>query len=406
MIRRSFKAILAYILIGACLMQNVFAETTAAETDADSTAAERPSMEFTIPQETTEPETDENGNPVTTEEPESQETQPAKPAREPAIVYEDGMLLAGISIFFYNNDLLSRITPYQTDMEKDWELRESALEGYQNFGISQVETYLNVRDKASTDGNVIGKMTNLNACDILETSSDGKWYKIKSGQVTGYVSSDYILTGYEARDLGKSEATQQVIINTTTLNVRSEPDETASIWTQVSGNERYDFVKYVGNWIEIELDSSTGFVAQEYVSVGFGLRTAVKYTPPKEEVQASLRDRIVSYAMQYLGGRYVWGGTSLTKGVDCSGFTMKIYQHFGIYLTHYSGSQAYEGKKISRSELRKGDLIFYAKNGTINHVAMYIGDGMVIHARSPRRGICITDMYYRTPVRYVRFLSE
>ncbi|MBO4289265.1 MAG: C40 family peptidase [Lachnospiraceae bacterium] len=424
MIRRSFNTILAVILIGAFLLQTAFAETTAAdvtfaetasETDSETaaetaaetvpaeTGGEQPSMEFTIPHETTEPETDENGQPVTTEEP---ETQAPKPVREPAIIMDEGMLIAGVAILFNRNDLLSRIEPYQTDAEADWDLRESALEGYQNFGISQVGTYLNVRDKASTDGNVIGKMTNNNACDILETSSDGQWYKIKSGSVTGYVSADYILTGTEARDLGKAEATQQVVIKTTTLNVRSEPTEESSIWTQVSGNERYDYVKFVGNWIEIELDSSTGFVSKEYVEVGFGLRTAVKYTPPKEERQATLRDRIVSYAMQYLGGRYVWGGTSLTKGVDCSGFTMRIYQHFGIYLSHYSGSQAYEGKKISRSELKKGDLIFYAKNGTINHVAMYIGDGMVIHARSTRRGICITDMYYRTPVRYVRFINE
>ena len=434
MIKRSFYTIISILLIGTFLLQTAFAETTAAGTSAAETTAaattaaeetapaettqetapaavtpaeqqsgEQPSMEFTIPHETTEPETDENGNPVTTEEP---ETQAPKPAREPAIIMDEGMLIAGVAILFNRNDLLSRITPLQTDAEADWDLRESALEGYQNFGLSQEGSYLNVRDKASTDGNVIGKMTNNNACDILETSSDGKWYKIKSGSVTGYVSSDYILTGDAARDLGKSEATQQVIIKTTTLNVRSEPTEESSIWTQVSGNERYDYVKFVGNWIEIELDSSTGFVSQDYVDVGFGLRTAVKYTPPKEERQATLRDRIVSYAMQYLGGRYVWGGTSLTKGVDCSGFTMRIYQHFGIYLSHYSGSQAYEGKKISRSELRKGDLIFYAKNGTINHVAMYIGDGMVIHARSTRRGICITDMYYRTPVRYVRFLSE
>ena len=397
MIRRSFLSFIAVLLVSAFLLQTVSAETESAE-------EEKQSIEFTLPQTTTEPETDEEGNPVTTEEPET--STHTKPAREPAMLDENGVIFAGVCALFAHNDLLSEISPYMTDAEKDWELRATAISSYQNFGISQVDTYLNVRDKASTDGNVIGKMTNNNACEILETSSDGQWLKIKSGEVTGYVSSKYILTGYQAADLGKAEATEQVVINTNTLNVRSEPNEESSIWTQVSGNEHYDFVKYVDDWIEIELDSSTGYVAKDYVQVAFGLSTAVKYTPPKEEVEASLRDRIVSYAMQFLGGRYVWGGTSLTNGVDCSGFTMRIYQHFGIYLSHYSGSQAYEGTKISRSQLKKGDLIFYAKNGTINHVAMYIGDGMVIHARSRRRGICITDMYYRTPVRYVRYLSE
>ena len=397
MTRKSFKIFLAVLMSGVFLTQTVFAET--------ETATENPSIEIPVPQSTDPPLIDDNGDTVTTEAPETQPA-PEKPARDPALVKEDGLVFAGVASLFYNNTLLSEISPYLTDAEKDWELRATAVASYENFGISQVDSYLNVRDKASTDGNVIGKMTNHNACEILEKSDDGKWLKIKSGEVTGYVSSDYILTGYEAKDLGKAEAFEQVVINTATLNVRSDATEDASIWTQVSGNERYDFVKNVGDWIEIELDSSTGYVAKDYVSVAFGLNTAVKYTPPKEEIENTLRDRIVSYAMQYLGGRYVWGGTSLTKGVDCSGFTMKVYQHFGIYMSHYSGSQAYEGTKISRSQLKKGDLVFYAKNGTINHVAIYIGDGMVIHARSTRRGICITDMYYRTPVRYVRFISE
>jgi len=110
--------------------------------------------------------------------------------------------------------------------------------------------------------------------------------------------------------------------------------------------------------------------------------------------------------MQYLGNRYVWGGESLTNGVDCSGFTMKVYERFGIYMSHYTGSQAVEGRKISQSEMKKGDLIFYAKNGTINHVSIYIGNGQAIHARSAKRGITITDWDYRTPVKIVSFLDD
>ena len=100
------------------------------------------------------------------------------------------------------------------------------------------------------------------------------------------------------------------------------------------------------------------------------------------------------------------GGESLTNGVDCSGFTMKVYEKFGVYLSHYTGTQINEGRSISESELKKGDLIFYAKDGTVNHVAMYIGNGCVVHAKSTKAGITITDYNYRTPVRFVRYLDD
>ena len=92
------------------------------------------------------------------------------------------------------------------------------------------------------------------------------------------------------------------------------------------------------------------------------------------------------------------GGTSLTKGCDCSGFTMQILGNYGVSLPHYSGSQAQMGKKISSDEMRPGDLIFYSNSkGTINHVAMYIGNGQIVHAASRRSGIKISQWNYRRP---------
>ena len=112
----------------------------------------------------------------------------------------------------------------------------------------------------------------------------------------------------------------------------------------------------------------------------------------------SRRTQIVNYALQFVGNPYVWGGTSLTNGADCSGFTMKVLQHFGISLPHYSGSQAKMGRAVSSSEMRPGDLIFYANSGgTINHVAMYIGNGQIVHAASKRSGIKISTWNYRQP---------
>ena len=333
----------------------------------------------------------------------NRETTPAATEMIPAT---DGIGVAGISRLIVGTRVLAEAEVYKTPGEVDWELRGSAIAKYDNLGIAQVDSFLNVRKKADPDSEVIGKMTNNNACEIIDKSSDGKWYKIESGQVTGWVSSDYILTGWRAKDQGRAEAELQVIIKVDTLNVREEPDETSSIWTQADGNERYDVVKDLGDWIMIELDDSVGYVAAEYVEQTYSLNTAVKYTPPAEEAARTLRGRIVAYALKWLGGKYVWGGETLGKGVDCSGFVMKVYQNFGVYLTHHSGTMAGEGRRISRSQLKKGDLVFYAKNGSINHVAMYIGDGQVVHARSRRRGICITDMDYRTPVRFVTYLDD
>jgi len=315
----------------------------------------------------------------------------------------NNIMLAGVGEFIHKN-LFETAEPYKTPEQQDWEARDAAVSSYTDFGLSaNVGTYINVRKNPSMDGEIIGKLLKNCAVDILDKTQDGKWFKIESGSVTGYVSVDYIITGEEAIQKGKEAANLQIVINTETLNVRSLPSEDSIIWTQADGGERYDVVEDMGDWIKIELDTTTGYVSSEFCKVTYSLDTAVKFSEPK---QASLRSRIVNYAMKFLGTRYVWGGESLTKGVDCSGFTMKVYEHFGYNLSHYTGSQAYEGKKISRSELRAGDLVFYAKHGTIDHVMLYIGDGMVMGARSARRGVCIADLYYRTPVRYVRIIKN
>lgn len=121
--------------------------------------------------------------------------------------------------------------------------------------------------------------------------------------------------------------------------------------------------------------------------------------------EAVLRDQVVDYALQFVGNPYVYGGTSLTNGTDCSGFTMGVYKKFSISLSRTSRSQAYDGKSIKRSELKKGDLVFYATGGTITHVALYIGDGKIVHASNSRSGIKVSNMNYRTPYKYVSVIS-
>ena len=122
-------------------------------------------------------------------------------------------------------------------------------------------------------------------------------------------------------------------------------------------------------------------------------------------VVSATRTAIVAYAKQFLGNPYVYGGTSLTNGADCSGFTQSVFAHFGITTGRSSRDQAAQGKEISMSAIQPGDLLFYASGSYINHVAIYIGDGKIIHSSNPTTGITITKYNYRTPCKAVTFLD-
>ncbi len=122
-------------------------------------------------------------------------------------------------------------------------------------------------------------------------------------------------------------------------------------------------------------------------------------------VISATRTALVAYAKQFLGNPYVYGGSSLTEGTDCSGFVMRIYEHFGIQTGRNSREQAANGRPIAIEAVQPGDLLFYASGNTINHVAIYIGGGQVIHAASAKTGIIISPSNYRTPCKAVTFLQ-
>lgn len=288
-----------------------------------------------------------------------------------------------------------------------YEPKAMVLNEYKNLGISVASGYVNIRKepKLDSDSNIIGKLPNGAAADILEAKDS--WYKIKSGPVTGYVSADYIKTGEEAKEIALSKASLVVVVKEPLLNVRTEPNTSSKIWTQITNAEKYPVVKQLDGWVEIELeDDNNTYVSAEHVDIKYALNEAVKFNPnsasegsTKQSASASKRASIVNYALQFLGNPYVWGGTSLTKGCDCSGFTMQVLAKFGYGLPHYSVAQSKMGKKVDSSSMRPGDLIFYANSsGRINHVSMYIGNGQVVHAASRRSGIKISTWNYRKPV--------
>ena len=315
---------------------------------------------------------------------------------------------------------------YALNEGRKLDLKAQAINQYDNLVIFKKSGYMNVRSTPENKGddNVIGKLTSKAAGDIIETL-DG-WYKIKSGTVTGYIAADpeLIATGQEEKDLAIQNATQMAIITTDVLNVRVEPNTDSKIWTQIVKDERYPVVDQQDGWVQIDLgsvdaeDGSQDGDEKAYIStrdnnveVRYALNEAIKFTPAKDSssgassdgsgssTKQSRRSQLVNYALQFVGNRYVWGGTSLTNGVDCSGFTMRVMEKFGVSLPHYSGSQAQMGKKVTSATMKPGDLIFYAgSNGKVNHVAIYIGNGRIVHAASRRSGIKTSTWNYRTPV--------
>ena len=337
---------------------------------------------------------------------------------------------------------------YALDEAIKQDMRQTVLSLYDNLGVSNVFNYLNVRDNPDEKkGKIIAKLPSNAGCDILDTSTSG-WYKIRSGNITGYVKSEYILTGQQAKDKALQVAKLMAISNTDGVNVRTEPNTNSSIYTQISNSERFLVADQQDGWVKIEIDDQDAYLSSDYVDVKYGLEEAIKYTPVVEVADtsskndsknssknntknnsgkknsgkknsandgaagsksgsvSSKRAQIANYAVQFVGNRYVYGGTSLTNGTDCSGFTMSVMAKFGVSLPHNSGAQSGSGKSITSSQMRPGDLVFYSGSGGINHVALYIGNGQVCHASNARSGIKISTWNYRTPAKIVNVLGD
>ncbi|MEG1457850.1 MAG: NlpC/P60 family protein [Acetivibrio sp.] len=347
--------------------------------------------------------------------------------------------LAGITLDL-NSYVIDATTDTQEDdttpVEKDFKLNLV----YDRLGIAKVDNYLNIRKGPGEDRKILGKLPKNAGCHIYKINKDG-WAKIVSGKVTGWVKAEFLITDEEAEKYAKQVATKVATIKTETLKVRFLPSLDAKVYDLVPEGEELDVSKeyldeaYVDkfiekrkddefditegvnldsmksdldNWVCIKMDNEKAFVAKEFVEISFKLERAVA----AEEVKAdeatgvsSTQASIVEYAKQFLGNAYVWGGTSLTNGTDCSGFTMRIYEHFGYSIPRTSGAQSSYTTSVNSSDVKPGDLFFYGSNGRVSHVAMYIGGGQVIHASTERTGIKISNAYYRTPIKIGRVMN-
>ncbi len=309
---------------------------------------------------------------------------------------------------------------------------------YDRLGIANVDTYLNVRSKANTSAKIVGKMTKHSGCHIYSIKKG--WAKIVSGKVKGYVKAEYLVTDEEAEEMAMKVGKKVATVNEEGLRVRALPSTDAAIYSVLSKDEDFvihkekltaewleKFIKKhvkkkqvkrvdmniveqdLENWVCISVDNEYAFVAKDYIDISYKLNRAVKIGELATDGSggvSSTRASLVEYAKQFLGNRYVYGGSSLTNGTDCSGFSMRVFEHFGIGLPRTSGSQAASSRSISSSEAKPGDLFFYGGGGHVSHVAIYIGSGMVIHASNPSSGIKISNAYYRSPIKIGRVISD
>lgn len=296
-------------------------------------------------------------------------------------------------------------TKTEKEYAEAYEKAKNANWGYTNLGIANVDNNLNVRAAAAEDGKLVGKLPKNAACEVLD--NDGTWAHIRSGNVEGYVSMEYLFTGIPAKRKAEELAVTMATVTTDSLKVRAEASTDSEVITLVPSGEELEVVSVEGDWVKVNLDDEEVFVSAEYVEVSSELATAITMTELLYGQGVSdIRVDICQYAKEFLGNPYVWGGTSLTNGTDCSGFVLGVFKKYGVKLPRTSREQANCGTVIKVADAKPGDLIFYGNGKTINHVAIYIGGGQVIHASNPKTGIRISNVSYRSPIKAVRILYD
>ena len=274
---------------------------------------------------------------------------------------------------------------------------------------------LNVRTEPSEDSDVVTTASKDQELEVV--AWDGDWMKVALGDdVYGYINAYYV--GYnvyypQAETLEEEQARlaaeQQAAESWDDSEVETRAEETGYEETEAPGYEEpgYEETEVPGyeepgneetEAPSYEEPGNEETEAPSYEEPGYEETEAPGYEETEAPSTSGTGQQIADYAVQFVGNPYVWGGTSLTNGADCSGFTLSVFANFGIGLSRTAESQSYGGTSVDFGSLQPGDLLFYNSTGSIDHVAIYIGGGQIVHAANSRKGIIISDAYYQTPV--------
>jgi peptidoglycan DL-endopeptidase CwlO len=303
--------------------------------------------------------------------------------------------------------------------------------------VAQVNDYINVRADADVESDVVGKLYNKSVAKVLGRTGNG-WVRIQSGDVTGYIREEYVATGSAARELADSVSVKQAVVTTQTLRVRAAALADSDVITLIGEGETLEILEEENGWYKVSTEDGEGYISSDFADVEEIYPEAISKEQEEAEKAAKEAEEaakeqaaadsekktsskssdslntytgssqgstsgqaVANYALQFVGNPYVWGGSSLTNGTDCSGFTMAVYANFGVSLPHYTGAQQSCGTAVSSlSEAQPGDLILYS-----GHVAIYLGNNKIVHASNPRSGITTGTATYRNIVAIRRILN-
>ena len=272
--------------------------------------------------------------------------------------------------------------------------------GYANLGLANVEGNINIREAASTDASMVGKLPENAGCEILGT--EGDWTHISSGEVEGYVLSEYLLTGDAAITKANEVARYTATVNTDSLRVRLEPNTTSEILATMPEGEELEIVSETDGWVQVNIDGEYGYVSGDYVTCATTLADAMTMSEARYGQGVSdVRVDLVNYATQFVGNPYVWGGSNPNTSFDCSGFVSWVLTQSGVCNTGRLGAQGLYNisTPVSSSNAKPGDLIFFV--GTydtpgVSHVGIYVGGGKMLHCGDPIQYADINTSYWQS----------